>query len=105
MISKSTNAKEPLKQMRMPSLEDPVKRAENIAQMPRKGSLKVLTTEDAWCSIEVQKAQLEDIAIRPILEKKLNSEYRPSWQEIAPESPATKRYWALWDSLHLKDGV
>ncbi|GBL95528.1 hypothetical protein AVEN_54129-1 [Araneus ventricosus] len=21
------------------------------------------------------------------------------------ESPATKRYWALWDSLHLKDGV
>ncbi|GBM83317.1 hypothetical protein AVEN_261152-1 [Araneus ventricosus] len=52
-----------------------------------------------------QKAQLEDPAIKPILEKKLNSEDRPSWQEIAPESPATKRYWALWDSLHLKDGV
>ncbi|GBM57937.1 hypothetical protein AVEN_206008-1 [Araneus ventricosus] len=30
---------------------------------------------------------------------------RPSWQEIAPESPATKRYWALWDSLQLKDDV
>ncbi|GBN03699.1 hypothetical protein AVEN_258830-1 [Araneus ventricosus] len=41
----------------------------------------------------------------PILEKKLNSEDRPSWQEIAPESLATKRYWALSDSLHLKDGV
>ncbi|GBM65602.1 hypothetical protein AVEN_164711-1 [Araneus ventricosus] len=52
-----------------------------------------------------QKAQLEDPAIRPILEKKLNSEDRPSWQEIAPESPATKRYWTLWDFLHLKDGV
>ncbi|GBO31696.1 Transposon Ty3-G Gag-Pol polyprotein, partial [Araneus ventricosus] len=64
-----------------------------------------LTTEDAWSSNEVQKAQLEDPAIRPILEKKLNSEDRPSWQEIAPESPATKRYWALWDNLHLKDGV
>ncbi|GBN43089.1 Retrovirus-related Pol polyprotein from transposon 297 [Araneus ventricosus] len=68
-------------------------------------SVKVLTTEDAWSSSEVQKAQLEDPAIRPILERKLNSEDRPSWQEIAPESPATKRYWALWDSLHLKDGV
>ncbi|GBM89606.1 Retrovirus-related Pol polyprotein from transposon 297, partial [Araneus ventricosus] len=68
-------------------------------------SVKVLTTEDAWSSSEVQKAQLEDSDIRPILERKLNSEDRPSWQEIAPESPATKRYWALWDSLHLKDGV
>ncbi|GBN35347.1 Retrovirus-related Pol polyprotein from transposon 297, partial [Araneus ventricosus] len=54
-------------------------------------SVKVLTTEDAWSSSEVQKAQLEDPAIRPILERKLNSEDRPSWQEIAPESPATKR--------------
>ncbi|GBM09461.1 Retrovirus-related Pol polyprotein from transposon 412, partial [Araneus ventricosus] len=54
---------------------------------------------------EIQKAQLEDPAIKTILEKKLMSADRPSWQEIAPESPATKRYWALWDSLHLKDGV
>ncbi|GBN54727.1 hypothetical protein AVEN_48045-1 [Araneus ventricosus] len=68
-------------------------------------SVKVLITEDAWSSSEVQKAQLEDPAIRSILEKKLNSEDRPSWQKIALESPATKRYWALWDSLHLKDGV
>ncbi|GBL79105.1 hypothetical protein AVEN_92359-1 [Araneus ventricosus] len=30
--------------------------------------------------------------------------YRPSRQEIAQQSTATKRYWALWDSLHLKDG-
>ncbi|GBO17422.1 hypothetical protein AVEN_70072-1 [Araneus ventricosus] len=60
---------------------------------------------DPWSSCEIQKAQLEDPAIKPILEKKLNSADRPSWQEIAPESPATKRYWALWDSLHLKDGV
>ncbi|GBN94035.1 hypothetical protein AVEN_97954-1, partial [Araneus ventricosus] len=50
-------------------------------------------------------AQLEYTVIKPILEKKLNSADRPSWQEIAPESPATKRYWALWVFLHLKDGV
>ncbi|GBM31585.1 Transposon Ty3-G Gag-Pol polyprotein, partial [Araneus ventricosus] len=70
-------------------------------------SVKVLTTAsvDPWSSCEIQKAQLEDPNIKPILEKKLNSADRPSWQEIAPESPATKRYWALWDSLHLKDGV
>ncbi|GBO12710.1 hypothetical protein AVEN_10703-1 [Araneus ventricosus] len=36
---------------------------------------------------------------------KLNSADRPSLQEIAHESPATKRYWALWNFLYLKDGV
>ncbi|GBM95331.1 Retrovirus-related Pol polyprotein from transposon 297 [Araneus ventricosus] len=55
-------------------------------------SAKVLTTEDPWFSSEIQKSQLQDPAIRPILENKVNSEDRPSWQEIAPESPATKRY-------------
>ncbi|GBM69539.1 Transposon Ty3-I Gag-Pol polyprotein [Araneus ventricosus] len=79
--------------------------AEKKFVMERDISVKVLTIEDAWSSSEVQKAQLEDPAIWPILEKKLNSEDQPSWQEIAPESPATKRYWALWDSLHLQDGV
>ncbi|GBM33373.1 Retrovirus-related Pol polyprotein from transposon 297, partial [Araneus ventricosus] len=68
-------------------------------------SLVLTTTNDPCFPNEVQKAQLEDPAIRPILETKLNSEDLPSWQEIAPESPATKRYWAVWDSLHLKDGV
>ncbi|GBM57168.1 Retrovirus-related Pol polyprotein from transposon 297 [Araneus ventricosus] len=41
--------------------------------------VKVLTTtNDAWSSNEVQNAQLEDPVIRPILEKKLNSENRPT---------------------------
>ncbi|GBM97845.1 hypothetical protein AVEN_148145-1 [Araneus ventricosus] len=64
-----------------------------------------MTTEDTWSVSEIQKAQLENPDIRPILEKKLKLADRPSWQEITPESPATKRYWALWDSLNLKDGV
>ncbi|GBO03604.1 Retrovirus-related Pol polyprotein from transposon 297 [Araneus ventricosus] len=69
-------------------------------------SVKVLTTTtaDPLSSCEIQKAQ-KTPTIKPILEKKLNSADRVSCQEIAPESPATKRYWALWDSLHLKDGV
>ncbi|GBL68414.1 hypothetical protein AVEN_229650-1 [Araneus ventricosus] len=47
----------------------------------------------------IQKVQLEDPDIRPILKKKLKSADRPSRQEIAPQRPATKRYWALSDSL------
>ncbi|GBM98344.1 hypothetical protein AVEN_46643-1 [Araneus ventricosus] len=64
-----------------------------------------ITTEDRWSLSEIQKAQLEDPDIRSILEMKLNSVDRSSWQEIACESPATKRYWALWNSLYLKDAV
>ncbi|GBM00969.1 hypothetical protein AVEN_4855-1, partial [Araneus ventricosus] len=64
-----------------------------------------MTTEDTWSVSEIQKAQLEGPDIRPILEKKLKSAVRPSRQEIAQDSPAKKRYWALWDSLHLKEGV
>ncbi|GBM51974.1 hypothetical protein AVEN_45880-1 [Araneus ventricosus] len=64
-----------------------------------------MTTDDTWPVSDIQKAQLEDPDIRPILEKKLKLADRPSRQEIAQENPATKRYWALWDSLHLKDGV
>ncbi|GBM22495.1 hypothetical protein AVEN_183934-1 [Araneus ventricosus] len=64
--------------------------AEKEFGMETNSSVKVLTTEDLWSSSEIQKSKLEDPAIRPILEKKLNLEDRPSWQEIAPESPATK---------------
>ncbi|GFW23497.1 retrovirus-related Pol polyprotein from transposon 412 [Trichonephila clavipes] len=36
---------------------------------------------------------------------KESSDEKPSWQDIAPFHPTTKRYWALWDSLHLRNGV
>ncbi|GBN46834.1 hypothetical protein AVEN_228689-1 [Araneus ventricosus] len=49
-----------------------------------------MTTENRWSLSEIQKAQLEDPDIRPILKMKLNSADRPSWQEIARKSPATK---------------
>ncbi|GBM38236.1 hypothetical protein AVEN_146419-1, partial [Araneus ventricosus] len=39
-------------------------------------SVQVLTTGDPCSSSEIQKAQLENPAIMPILEKKLNSEDR-----------------------------
>ncbi|GBM64249.1 hypothetical protein AVEN_167274-1 [Araneus ventricosus] len=42
-------------------------------------SVKVLTTTSVnpWSSSQIQKAQLQDPAIKPILEKKLNSTDRP----------------------------
>ncbi|GFW56443.1 retrovirus-related Pol polyprotein from transposon 412 [Trichonephila clavipes] len=33
-----------------------------------------------------------------------SSSNKPSWQDIS-HSPTTKQYWALWNSLHLRNGV
>ncbi|GBM71344.1 hypothetical protein AVEN_4654-1 [Araneus ventricosus] len=63
------------------------------------------TTEVTWSVSEIQKAQVEDPDIRPIMEKKLKSANRPFRQDIALESPATMLYWALWDFLYLKHGI
>ncbi|GBM27337.1 hypothetical protein AVEN_217349-1 [Araneus ventricosus] len=86
---------------------EPCSNAEKKFRTETDISVEALTmaTENRWSLSEIQKAQLEDPDIRPILKMKLNSADPPSWQEIAHESPATKRYWALWNSLYLKDGV
>ncbi|GFX09382.1 retrovirus-related Pol polyprotein from transposon 412 [Trichonephila clavipes] len=55
--------------------------------------------------MSVQKDQMADPEIKPIIEFKESSDEKPSWQDIAPFHPTTKRYWALWDSLHLRNGV
>ncbi|GBO04817.1 hypothetical protein AVEN_236546-1 [Araneus ventricosus] len=34
-----------------------------------------------------------------------SSNARPIWENISSFSPGTKRYWALWNSLHLRNGV
>ncbi|GFV68415.1 retrovirus-related Pol polyprotein from transposon 412 [Trichonephila clavipes] len=60
---------------------------------------------DPWTDESIQKDQLADPEIKPILEFKESSDEKPSWQDIAPFHPTTKRSWALWDSLHLRNGV
>ncbi|GFS75322.1 integrase_H2C2 domain-containing protein [Trichonephila clavipes] len=60
---------------------------------------------DPWSDENVRKDQLADPEIKPILEFKESFDEKPNWQEIAPFHPTTKRYWALWDSLHLRNGV
>ncbi|GBN73073.1 hypothetical protein AVEN_24430-1 [Araneus ventricosus] len=64
-----------------------------------------MTAEDNWSESEIQKSQLEDPDIRRIVEKKLKLADRLSREEITPESPATERYWSLWNYVHVKDGV
>ncbi|GFV79398.1 uncharacterized protein TNCV_1903701 [Trichonephila clavipes] len=49
--------------------------------------------------------QQGDPEIKPIIEFKELSDEKPSWQDIASFQPTTKRYWALWDSLYLKNGL
>ncbi|GFY11555.1 retrovirus-related Pol polyprotein from transposon 412 [Trichonephila clavipes] len=60
---------------------------------------------DPWRDKSVRKDQLVDPEIKPIVEFKELSYEKPSWQDIASFRPTTKRYWALWDSLHLRNGV
>ncbi|GFT24592.1 retrovirus-related Pol polyprotein from transposon 412 [Trichonephila clavipes] len=60
---------------------------------------------DPWSDESVRKDQLADPEIKPIMEFKESSDEKPSWQDIASFHPTTKRYWALWDSPHLRNGV
>ncbi|GFY08155.1 retrovirus-related Pol polyprotein from transposon 412 [Trichonephila clavipes] len=60
---------------------------------------------DPWSDESTRKDQLADPEIKPIIEFKKSSDEKSSWQDIAPFYPTTKRYWALWESLHLRNGV
>ncbi|GFU87048.1 uncharacterized protein TNCV_1586361 [Trichonephila clavipes] len=60
---------------------------------------------DPWSDESVRNDQLADPEIKPIIEFKESSDEKPSWQYIAPFPPTTKCYWALWDSLHLKNSI
>ncbi|GFX37799.1 integrase_H2C2 domain-containing protein [Trichonephila clavipes] len=58
---------------------------------------------DPWSDESVRKDQLADPEIKPIMEFKESSDEKPSWE--APFHPTTKCYWALWNFLHVKNGV
>ena len=55
-------------------------------------------------SKDLQKLQLNDPDIGPILAAKL-SDSRPKSQDMIPKSPACRHYWIIWDVLVLKDGI
>jgi hypothetical protein len=60
---------------------------------------------DPWSDEQVHDAQMKDPDIKPIIEFMESSNARPVWQDVSRFSPGTKRYWALWDSLQIRNGV
>ncbi|GFS61079.1 retrovirus-related Pol polyprotein from transposon 412 [Trichonephila clavipes] len=63
------------------------------------------TPPDPWSDEKVREDQMADPDIKPLLEFMESSSNKPSWQDISAYSPTTKQYWALWNSLHLRNGV
>ncbi|GFY04217.1 gag-pol [Trichonephila clavipes] len=54
---------------------------------------------DPWSDESVQKDQLADPEIKPIIEFKESCDEKPSWQDIASFHPTTNRCWALSDNF------
>ncbi|GFT96771.1 retrovirus-related Pol polyprotein from transposon 412 [Trichonephila clavipes] len=63
------------------------------------------TPPDPWSDEKVREDQMADPDIKPLIEFMESSSKKPSWQDISAYSPTTKQYWALWNSLHLRNGV
>ncbi|GFW70250.1 hypothetical protein TNCV_3337681 [Trichonephila clavipes] len=63
------------------------------------------TPPDPWSDEKVREDQMADPDIKPFIEFMESSSNKPSWQDISAYSPTTKQYWALWNSLHLRNGV
>ncbi|GFW09580.1 retrovirus-related Pol polyprotein from transposon 412 [Trichonephila clavipes] len=63
------------------------------------------TPPDPWSDEKVREDQMVDPDIKPLIEFMESSSNKPSWQDISAYSPTTKQYWALWNSLHLRNGV
>ena len=55
-------------------------------------------------SKDLQKLQLNDPDIGPILAAKL-SDSRPKSQDMITKSPACRHYWIIWDVLVIKDRI
>lgn len=58
-----------------------------------------------WRHEEFCKAQMQDDEIQRVMEWLEKSDTKPPWDVVALCSIITKKYWAQWDSLCLKDGV
>jgi hypothetical protein len=78
---------------------------ENGDQQPRVLRVEGLTLSfPEWSKSELQDAQYQDEDIGPIA-RWVKEGKRPSWSDVTPCSPATKSYWAQWNSLCKKNGL
>ena len=73
--------------------------------MARQVTASSMSRLNPWSNDGLREAQKEDPDIEAILEFMEYFSVRPSWQDISTLSPTAKRYWALWDSLHVRNGV
>ncbi|GFV67985.1 hypothetical protein TNCV_1872671 [Trichonephila clavipes] len=71
----------------------------------RQITISTATPPDPWSDEKVREDQMADPDIKPLIEFMESSSNKPSWQDISAYSPTTKQYWALWNSLHLRNGV
>ncbi|KFM56688.1 Retrovirus-related Pol polyprotein from transposon 412, partial [Stegodyphus mimosarum] len=76
-----------------------------VNPVARQITASTLADPDPWTDKEIRKDQLQDRDIKPIIELMETSNRKPTWQDISSYSPTTKQYWALWDSLHIRNGV
>ncbi|UYV70948.1 K02A2.6-like [Cordylochernes scorpioides] len=60
--------------------------------------------EQHWTGQALRKSQREDRDLLPMINW-IESDERPSWEDVAPYSPKTKSLWSLWKSLTLRDGA
>ncbi|GFU73200.1 retrovirus-related Pol polyprotein from transposon 412 [Trichonephila clavipes] len=63
------------------------------------------TPPDPWVTRKFEKTRWRILILNPLKEFMESSSNKPSWQDISAYSPTTKQYWALWNSLHLRNGV
>jgi len=65
--------------------------------------LQVLGVEEA--SEQWRKDQREDPDLAPVIQWLETGEGRPCWEQVSPESPATKCLMEQWEALRLEEGV
>ncbi|GFU03438.1 retrovirus-related Pol polyprotein from transposon 412 [Trichonephila clavipes] len=63
------------------------------------------TPPDPWSDEKVREDQMADPDIKPLIEFMESSSNKTKLADISAYSPTTKQYWALWNSLHLRNGV
>ncbi|UYV84182.1 hypothetical protein LAZ67_X001460, partial [Cordylochernes scorpioides] len=73
-------------------------RADGVRQVAVQESDKL--AEQHWTGQVLRKAQHEDRDLLPIINWK-ESDERPSWENVVPNSPKTKSLRSLWNSLTL----
>lgn len=78
-------------------------RLEERAQAEEVRTIQV-ATDNGWTPEELAAAQRADEDLSCVIDWK-EAGQRPSWQDVSKLSPATKNYWAQWDSLHLENGL